>query len=233
MTALPFDLSEFASAADDSSDSTLPGHPLRGAGSRASYAIVIPATTIERVQARDVEAFRELVRATYAPLVRFGRSILQSRDDAEDIVQDVFTVIWDLGARWNPAHDPVAYLFASVRNRALKELRRRSRATMRAQRSLESVSVEAGTLTTDELGGALAHVVDSEVHDIRVRQVSAVLATLSERYRTVYDLRYRRGLTVAAIAEVLGTTHKSAEHLTGRVTRLVLERLREIVRKPG
>jgi DNA-directed RNA polymerase specialized sigma24 family protein len=59
----------------------------------------------------------------------------RSDDEAEDVVQDVFTIVWDHRANWQPSGDPAAYLFASVRNHALMEVRRRQREERRVQRA--------------------------------------------------------------------------------------------------
>lgn len=186
----------------------------------------IPDSIITRIQQRDETAFRELLQIVYTPLTIFANSISKSHDDAKDIVQDVFMQIWNLGPRWNPAGDPVAYLFASVRNSALKELRRRHRETQRAIHVSELERTESGE-PVEQAPHTLDHLIQTETGDIIVQQVSRALATLSERYRTVYELRYRQGLTTRAIAQVLGVSTKSAEHLVARVTRIVLQRLRE------
>ncbi len=220
------DLRAFASSQfDDDAGGIQPGK--RPQGERSRPTIILAASLISRVQARDADAFRELVQTLYVPLVRFARSLLGSHDDAKDVVQDVLALVWDLGPRWIPNGDPVAYLFASVRNHALKEIRRRDRAHQRAQRAHSVDLAVPGNPEATEHPNALDQVIETEVDIVHRQHVSIVLSTLSERYRTVYELRYRRGLSVSAIAEVLGTSVKSAEHLTARVTQMVLERLRQ------
>lgn len=192
-----------------------------------THAIAIPSSLVARVQTQDIVAFRELADIAYASLVRFAHSILNSHDDAKDVVQDVFLHIWDLGPRWTPHGDPGAYLFASVRNHALKEVRRRGRASSRALRAQEyapGLVVNPMHVGTPE---PLELILEAEVNEIQFGHVASVLSELPERYRTIYELRYRRGLTVPMIAQVLGITVKSAECLTARVTRRVLERLRQ------
>src|SRR5688572_30167747 len=131
--ALPFDIRAFAWSDDSDPSAPRASHDAAaGSGGRPSRAIVIPTDIVAGVRAQDAEAFRELVRLTYIPLVRFARTILGARDEAEDVVQDVFTMIWDRASQWQPSTDPSAYLFRSVRNHALNEIRRQSRATVRA-----------------------------------------------------------------------------------------------------
>jgi len=159
--------------------------------------------------------------------------LVHSRDVAEDVVQEVFANVWELGTRWTPKGDVAAYFFAGARNRALNELRRQARAAHRASRANEALVVGRRQVVDDRAADALAQTIDAEVAAMRETIVARVLESLTERQRSAYDLRYRRGLTIPAIAEVLGITPKSAEQLVGRVTHTVWERVQEALRNEG
>ncbi len=227
--SLPFDLRGYLASAEFSdADGGYSESRVRGTPSRPSRAIHVPSEIVAGVQSQDAEAFRELVRLTYIPLVRFGRTIVGSRDEAEDVVQDVFALLWDRSAQWQPSVDPAAYLFRAVRNHALNEVRRQDRAVRRAQRAEESV---VGRDRSDGSPSVLEHIIDDEVHATHARAIAAVLASCTERQRTVYDLRYSRGFSAAEVAAVLEITPKSAAKLIGRVTHLVVDRLRQELKK--
>jgi RNA polymerase sigma-70 factor (ECF subfamily) len=221
--ALPFDLRSFIAhdeLREQSGGGTHSSSPQPGAP--RSRAIQLPPELLGRIQRHDVEAFRELVRLTYVPCLRFAETFLDASDAAEDIVQEVFALVWDRGRQWEP-DDPAAYLFASVRNRALNELRRREREARRSQRASER---DASERAAGAVADPLDRIIGREADLAKLQLVDDVLATFTERQRTAYDLRYRRGLTVPAVAHVLGITPKSAEQLVGRVTRLMVQRLR-------
>ena len=79
---------------------------------------------IEGIGRSDVGAFEAMVR-TYGPqLARFAVGLLGSREDAEDIAQDVLWRVWDGRGAWRPTVSLRAYLFTAVRNRALNLLQR-------------------------------------------------------------------------------------------------------------
>jgi hypothetical protein len=101
----------------------------RGAGKKrreavGRHAFELAPELIERVRSRDVLAFDTLVQIAFEPLVRFAYSFVHTQD-AEDIVQDVFVRVWQLGSTWHPTGSAAAYLLAAVRNEALKVLRHR------------------------------------------------------------------------------------------------------------
>jgi DNA-directed RNA polymerase specialized sigma24 family protein len=113
----------------------------------------------------------------------------------------------------------------------LNDVRRRARETRRAR----DVSTPVVVSGSDEplVDNPLARLIETEMETGHARLVATVLASCTERQRTAYDLRYRRGLTIPAIAEVLGITGKSAEQLVSRVTHVVLQRLRSEIERLG
>jgi len=230
--ALPFDLRTFVWCStsddlpsDDPSAHPLSGNPRSSDARRPTRGITVPVSLVTRIQQHDVEAFRDLVRLVYVPLVRFACTIVSSDDEAEDMVQDVLTLVWDHGEAWRPSGDVVAYLFASVRNRSLKELRRRHRERRRSERAYAELAPQSFPRTPLQQTNTLDQVVESETHARRLAMVSAILAACTERQRTAYDLRYRRGLTIPAIATVLEISVKGAEQLVRRVTEAVTKGL--------
>ena len=69
------------------------------------------------------DAFCELYAAYKNRLIYFAMRFLKSREYAEDVFQDAFTIIWQ-GRRFiNPDASFSSYLYTIVRNRILNQLR--------------------------------------------------------------------------------------------------------------
>lgn len=196
----------------------------RGTSSPAtSRTIVLPVDLPARIRARDVGAFRELVSVAHAPLVRFARGLVGTPELAEDVVQDVFAELWEQAERWTPRGNPVTYLFGTVRHRAIDAVRRATSETRRAARVAADIDRHAVPADADVLDAE-----DAKQHAAHIHALEAFLATLSERQRTAYDLRYRHGMSIAEVAETLGIAVKSGEQLLGRLVRSIRERMREL-----
>jgi RNA polymerase sigma-70 factor (ECF subfamily) len=185
--------------------------------SAASSLSAITAEVVERVRCGDVRAFDMLAREAFEPLARFAYGFVQNTEVAEDIVQDVLAYVWQLGARWR-APAPVAYLFAAVRNGALKVLRHSEVESRHVHRVQQQWLPDE---TTSRLLGPEELVLWRE----QVRLFDEVLNSLTERQRTAFILRYEQGMTVPAIAQTLGISTKGAEKLVSRVTHLLRTRL--------
>ena len=154
------------------------------------------------VRGGHYEAFDVLVNRYEARLVAFCRSIVRSRQDAEDVVQDVFAAAFRaMLADQRPIHVR-PWLYRIARNRSLNELRR---IKPRAVDSLEEHCGDHGRSAADwvdrrEEFGQL-------VDDIR---------RLPEAQRSALVLREMAGLSYEQVALALKKTVPSVKSLLFR-----------------
>jgi RNA polymerase sigma-70 factor (ECF subfamily) len=148
---------------------------------------------LERIAGRDAQALADLYdRYAPASLALAGR-ILGDRSEAEDVLQVVFTRVWQEAGRYDPARgSATAWLLSWVRNGAIDRLRRRE-ALQRA--ALHSAGQAAeGTRGGDPEGGATE---DKE-------KLARAVAELPPDQRQVIELAYFEGLSQTQIAQRLG-----------------------------
>jgi len=89
---------------------------------------------LSRVALGDRAAFRRLYDATSASLLGVAIRIVNRRDRAEDVLQDAFVNVWHRAGTYSAgASQPLTWLTAIVRNRALDVLRSE---TLRTTQSL-------------------------------------------------------------------------------------------------
>lgn len=158
----------------------------------------------ERVWAGDRSAFESLFRREYPGLATYARNLVGAREPAEDIVQDVFVILWTRRDRLRMPENLVGYLYRSVRNRAFNHLRgERHRADWLARHTDPDPETPA--------------VAQQRVEGIDIRQaIRKAAAHLSPRCREVFELSRERNLTYPMIAETLGISIKTVETLMGR-----------------
>jgi len=87
-----------------------------------------PSSDLQQLLARvalgDRTAFRRLYDATAPSLFGVALRIVKQRDRAEEVLQDAFVNAWNRAAGYQAAlSQPMTWLTAIVRNRALDELR--------------------------------------------------------------------------------------------------------------
>jgi RNA polymerase sigma-70 factor (ECF subfamily) len=152
------------------------------------------ASLVSRIAADDHGAFRELFDREVAGLVRYASSLLGSRDDAREVVQEAFFRFWRARERLDPTSEPARLLYAIIRNLARDRLRHRA-VEERPHPLFDTPHVvAAGPLLADE----------AEDTDEIQSAVQRALELLSPRQREIVTLRWRRQLTYEQIAAELG-----------------------------
>ena len=155
----------------------------------------------ERFRAGDATAFELLFRAYAAQLCAFAAGYVHSSAIAEELVQDLFCWLWDHRAETPAPASVRAYLFASLRNRAINHLRR-ERLSLDFRSSMARAS--AGS---SPLGGADADLLAADLSSA----LAAAVRRMPTRCREVFTLIRDDHLSYAETAEVLGISPKTVE----------------------
>jgi len=157
--------------------------------------------TLARMARGDPAGLASLYDRYARPVYSLAVRILGSQNDAEDIVQEVFSQAWLQAARYDARKGRVvAWLLTLTRSRAIDRLRAtRARPTEAGESPIDVDQLVDGSLGPD------AQAMSS---DERTR-VRLALAQLPVLQRTALELAYYEGLTHAEIAarleEPLGT----------------------------
>jgi RNA polymerase sigma-70 factor (ECF subfamily) len=157
----------------------------------------------ERIRRGDESAFRALFNTYAEPLLDFAFGFVGDEQISEDIVQEVFVNIWHHRARLNPELSLNAYLYKSVRNRALKVLRH-----AKVERSAEGY-LQSLYYTTDNPEEELYHAELTVLLDRTIRQ-------LPEGCRTVFLMSKYDGLSYKEIAHILDISVNTVKTQMGR-----------------
>ncbi|MBX6331847.1 MAG: RNA polymerase sigma-70 factor [Gemmatimonadaceae bacterium] len=170
---------------------------------------------VERIRAGDIGAFETVFRTLAPPLCVFTRRFVGSAGVAEDIVQDLFLVLWRQHETLEVHGSLVNYLYTAARNRALNYLKH-EQGTARVWDALSQDDPESPP-TIDDL------LVEEEL----TLAVQDAIARLPDRTRLVFVMSRQQGMAYQQIATALGISVKTVETQMGRALRLLRMRLRE------
>jgi RNA polymerase sigma-70 factor (ECF subfamily) len=184
---------------------------LRRAGHWRNIANM-PADEPDAIRAQ----FEALMRAHYAGLCSFVARMTRSRAAAEDIVQTLFTNLWERRAAFTYDR-PEAYLYRAARNRAINHLRReRVRAAWEARVKLTAITA------VEELPES------SDVAELQAA-IDGAIAALPARCRLIFTMNREQGLRYHEIAQVLGISIKTVETQMGRALKSLRFRLADFL----
>lgn len=175
------------------------------------------AALVARVRAGDHGAFALLVRRHVRSATLLAAQLVGDRDDAEDVVQDAFVVLYRRMAEFESGRSVGPWLFGIVRHLAV-----RRRATRVRRRKLWERWAAWRASEREE------HSVDAQVEaGLQLRQAGDVLATLPSMQRACFELVVIRELSVVDVAEMHDITESTVRQHVFRARRALRRALRE------
>lgn len=148
------------------------------------------AGLLERTATGDRAAFRELYELSKRTVFGTLLFMLREREIAEDVAQTVYVSIWQRAGAYDPERgDPIAWMNAIARNRAVDRLR--------ADRARGFVTTTAELPEPPDAPDPAAMTIDA----LAIRRQ---LDDLKPEYRRALILAYFNGYTHTELASVMG-----------------------------
>jgi RNA polymerase sigma factor (sigma-70 family) len=157
---------------------------------------------IATVRRGNHAAFEVLVKRYEQRLLAFCRHLLGSREDAEDVLQDVFAAAFNAMLADEREINVRPWLYRIARNRSLNHLRR-----------IQAIGVDSMDVHFSNNGASTADQVD---HREEFRMLVGDIHELPETQRTALLLREMEALSYGQIAEAMETSVPSVKSLLVR-----------------
>lgn len=158
---------------------------------------------ILRLIGGDEDAFCELYATYKNRLIYFAMRFLKSREYAEDVFQDAFTVVWQSRRFINPDASFSSYLYTIMRNRILNQFRNAAN----EEKLKESILSQALDYTEDTKREVM-------LNDLK-SLISHALQQLTPRQREIFEMSREAQLSHKEIADKLGISINTVqEHIS-------------------
>ena len=167
----------------------------------------------EDIKNSDSEAFDALFRELYPRLIHFACGYTHDKQTASDLTQDAFIALWQNRRNINPDDSIKAYLYMTVRNKALNYLRNHGNKTVRlesiqktelAEKSSVNININ---LKSDEEAQKLAGLFKDWIQQLPQRQQEA------------FSLSRFEGFDHEEIAEIMEVSKNTVNnHITTALT---------------
>jgi RNA polymerase sigma-70 factor (ECF subfamily) len=183
---------------------------------------------VERLRARDEQAFETMVRRYGGRMLATARRLLGNENDANDAVQQAFISVFKSIAGFNGEAKLLTWLHRIVVNAALAQMRYRRRRHELAIDDLLPRFDEEGRWASDVASQSASR---EEVTGGRETQEMArrCIDLLPEAYRSVLILRDIEELNTVEVAEMLAVTPNAAKirlHRARQALKTLIERER-------
>lgn len=158
----------------------------------------------------DPLQFEMAYKQFFPMLVRFAFQYVEDRDTAEDIVQEVFSNIWNQADHIEIRTQIKSYLFGAVRNACLNHLKHQKVVATHAKENPgQAMLVQGEFLEMDELQ----------------EKINQALGQLPEKRRQIFELSRFEGKKYHEIAEELDISIKTVETQMSRALKVLRKAL--------
>lgn len=138
--------------------------------------------------------YNDLVKQYSEPLYWHVRAMVGSHEDADDLLQEIFIKAWNALPRFRGDSDPFTWLWRIATNETISFLRK---ARVRATLSFTRIDSEAERISDPNpfFDG-----------DKALRALRKAIASLPDKQRLVFTMRYYEELSYEQISEITGTS---------------------------
>ncbi|MDH6306258.1 RNA polymerase sigma-70 factor (family 1) [Parabacteroides sp. PF5-5] len=162
--------------------------------------LVISETLIKKISQGDRNAFRAFYDSTYPAIYHFIHYFLSDKNDCEEVVSEVFYIIWKKRETLSSINDLKPWLYIVCRNESYHYIKQRDGYR---NISIDDVSVEL-SMDPSSIDG---EIIEKEMLDI----YNAAVAELPERCKLVFLMVREQQLKYKEIANILSITEGTVE----------------------
>ena len=168
----------------------------------------------------DEAAYKELFFLLFPSLTRFAEGILQSKENAEEIVSDVFISVWNDRAKLQQIDDLQLYIYVAVKNNAVRKAKQLNK---NATVSLEQINVEMDSLYQSPEERMLS--VET------IGKIEAAINHLPNKARLILKLAKEDRMKYKDIASLLNISVKTVDNQLAIALRKLASAISEPLRK--
>jgi RNA polymerase sigma-70 factor (ECF subfamily) len=183
------------------------------------------------VKAGDERSFELLLQRYRTPLVNFLYRMVRSREQAEDLAQEVFIRVYRAREEYVPSAKFTTWLFRIATNLALNSLRDHRYQKLEMSIDAPLTSSEEGDERPFEVADKHPTVEQDLVEEERKKMIRHAIEKLPEKQRAAVLLHKYQELDYAEIAKILSCSESALKSLLFRAYEMLRVELAPLVRQ--
>jgi RNA polymerase sigma-70 factor (family 1) len=169
-------------------------------------------TILIEIKNGNEQAFENVFKNYYQSLCRYAVGILNDKDEAEELVQNMFVNYWEKREVIAINVSLKSYLFKTVNNLCLNNLKHQ-----KVKKNYEQYSFNTMDLVSKN---------DNFKDDLQ-NQINIAIENLPPQCKLIFTMSRFEDLKYREIAEVLDISEKTVENQMGKALRIMREKLSE------
>lgn len=176
----------------------------------------MPESAIQVHIADDTVVFERVFKEHFKNLHAYACSILKDRDEAEEMVQNVFYKLWERKEKIRELQSVPAYLYRSVYNECMNYVKHE-----KVKTAYEAHAIHHG----DTMGKAEDTATTKELQE----RIANALTALPEQCRTIFQMSRFEELKYREIADRMGLSVKTVENQMGKALKILRTKLADYI----
>jgi len=168
---------------------------------------------MQEIKAGNMFAFDALYEKYCKRVYKFAYSILKSREEAENLMQDVFLNLWENRHKVEKDSSVKSYVFTITYHAAISVIRKKARESEFVEylKSVQKINVESVDVVLE--------------YNELTNKLDEIINTLPQRQKEVYLLHRVEALKYNEIAERLNISVNTIENHMSRALKTIREKL--------
>ena len=159
----------------------------------------------EKIKEGKVYSFEYIFKRYYQPLFYYANEILNSEDDAKDVIAEVFKNVWEKKSKINIEVSVSSYLYKAVYNRCLNSIRSKRNHTISGT-AIYNDQIHP-LLTEKDSEFPIAGIIKNEKIDI----IRKAIDTLPDKCREIFILNRKFKMKYGEIARTLNLSENTVK----------------------
>jgi RNA polymerase sigma-70 factor (ECF subfamily) len=176
-------------------------------------------------QKGDPRSFEKLMRKYYPRVINFIYRYGLNRHASEDLAQEIFLKIHQMGPSYNPKAKFQTLLYTIVRNSALNVIRNERKYAVSLD---EEIGSDEGAIVKETADDRSASPLETMLDQEKAERIQAVINELPENQRSAVLLRRYEEMSYEEIAQSLNCSVKAVKSLLNRAKETLKVRLSDI-----
>lgn len=170
----------------------------------------------EKTKMGDEKAFETIFRHYYPHLCLYASRVLKNTAAAEEIVQELFVLLWERREETEIETSVKNYLFKAVKNHCLNYIKHNQIKNEYSRKIL----AETNTFSPDD---------EIETQTELFQKIEESISGLPEKRQEIFRLSRQEGLKYREIAEKMNISVKTVETQMGMAIKTLREKLRDFL----
>lgn len=172
---------------------------------------------IQQIKAGNKLAFDQIFRLYYAHLCNFAFQFLKEKEAAEEVTQEVFFKLWEKHKELEIHSSFKSYLFQTVRNRCLNQIKHLATKEKYKVYNQEQISFQENTVN------------DSAIENELANKIQYAIDALPTERRKIFKMSRDEGLKYKEIAAQLNISIKTVEAQMGKALKHLRVELKDFL----